>query len=51
MPFHLILLILSLVLLGLAGFLCWPRTNSLASYGHALGWFGLAAYVLAGLVP
>jgi hypothetical protein len=51
MPFRLILLILSVVLLVLAGLIEWPRQNPSPGYGHPLGWFGLAAFVLAQLVP
>lgn len=52
MPFHLILLVASFLLLLLAGFLTWPRSNPPSpNVGTALGWFGLAALVLAGLVP
>jgi phosphoglycerol transferase MdoB-like AlkP superfamily enzyme len=52
MPIHAILLILSAVLLVLAGVIEWPRSNNPApGYGHPLGWFGLAALVLAMIVP
>ncbi len=50
-PFHLILLVLSFVLLLLAGVLEWPRNPPSPGYGHFLGWLGLAAFVLAALVP
>jgi hypothetical protein len=52
-PIHLILLVLSFVLLLLAAVLEWPRSNPPAApgYGHPLGWLGLAAFVLAQLVP
>jgi len=52
MPFHMILLIAAFVLLLLAGLLSWPRREPpTPAYGTAMGWFGLAAWVLAGLVP
>jgi hypothetical protein len=52
MPVHLILLVVSFVLLLLAGIIEWPRPPSPATgYGHPLGWLGLAAFVLATLVP
>ena len=51
-PIHLILLVLSFVLLLVAAFLDWPRSNPPApGYGHTLGWLGLAAALLAALVP
>ena len=51
MPIHLILLVLSFVLLLLAAVLEWPRNPPAAGWGHPLGWLGLAAFVLAALVP
>jgi phosphoglycerol transferase MdoB-like AlkP superfamily enzyme len=53
MPVHLILLVVAFVLLVLAAVIEWPRTNPPApsGYGHPLGWAGLAAFVLAALVP
>jgi hypothetical protein len=51
MPFHLILLVLSLVLLILAGLIEWPRTNPAPGYGHPLGWFGIACFVASAVVP
>jgi hypothetical protein len=51
-PIHLILLVLSFVLLLVAAFLEWPRANPPGgSYGHPLGWLGLAVFVLTSLVP
>jgi hypothetical protein len=47
---HLGLLILSLVLLLLAGIIEWPRVNPAPGWGHPLGWFGLAAFVAAALI-
>lgn len=51
MPTHLILLVISFVLLLLAGVIEWPRANPAPGYGHSLAWFGLAAFVLSTLVP
>lgn len=52
MPAHLILLVLSFVLLFLAAVLSWPRANPPSTgFGASLGWAGLAAFVLAALVP
>lgn len=51
MPFHLILLVLSLVLLVVAAALEWPRNPPAPGYGHPLGWLGIAAFVAAALVP
>jgi len=51
MPFHMILLIAAFVLLLLAGLLSWPRREPTPPYGTAMGWFGLAAFVLAAIVP
>lgn len=52
MPAHLILLVISFVLLLLAAAIEWPKPpGPAAGYGHPLGWLGLAAYVLASLVP
>lgn len=51
MPFHLIFLVAAFLLLLLAGILEWPRQNPAPAYGHPFGWFGLAAFVLAALVP
>lgn len=51
MPFHLILLVASFLLLLLAGIIEWPRQNPAPGYGHPLAWFGLAAFVLSVLVP
>jgi hypothetical protein len=50
MPTHLILLVVSFVLLLLAALLDWPRSAPYP-YSHTLGWFGLAAFVLAAIVP
>jgi len=50
MPFHLILLVLSLVQFFLAGALDWPRANTPASYGHPLGWFAGCALAASFLV-
>jgi len=50
MATHQILQVVSLVLLVLAALASWTwRPNWESSYGHALGWAGLAFYVLAGL--
>lgn len=50
MPTHLILLVLAVVLLLVAGFLEWPA-NPPRPFGHALGWFGLAAFAASFLAP
>jgi hypothetical protein len=50
MATHQILQVVALVLLVLAALASWTwRPNWESSYGHALGWAGLAFYVLAGL--
>jgi hypothetical protein len=51
MPIHLFLLVLSLVLLIVAAVVEWPRSNPAPGYGHPLGWLGIAAFVLAAIVP
>lgn len=52
MPMHLIFLVIAFVLLLIAAALEWPRTNppAPAGYGHPLGWFGLATFVLSFIV-
>jgi hypothetical protein len=50
MATHQILQVVALVLLVLAALASWTwRPGWDHSYGHALGWAGLAFYVLAGL--
>lgn len=50
MATHQILQVVALVLLVLAALASWTwRPNWESAYGHALGWAGLAFYVLAGL--
>jgi hypothetical protein len=50
MALHQIVLVVALVLLTLAALASWSwRPNWDHSYGHALGWAGLAFYVLAAL--
>jgi hypothetical protein len=54
MPYaHLILLVLSVVLFLVAGFLEWPANppaNPPRPFGHALGWFAGAALAASFLV-
>jgi hypothetical protein len=51
MGLHQVLLVVAVVLLILATLASWSwRPNWDHSYGHALGWAGLACYALAAIV-